>query len=50
MSGPGDEVSSGTGAAKRRIGDSLAARGVTVTGIERIEPSLEDVFLRLVEG
>ncbi len=33
-----------------RVLETLAAAGVTVTGIERIEPSLEDVFLKLVEG
>jgi ABC-2 type transport system ATP-binding protein len=36
-------------AARARIPDLLAAKGIAVEGIEAIEPSLEDVFVALVE-
>jgi len=35
---------------RARLLEVLGSAGVSVTGIERIEPSLEDVFLQLVEG
>ena len=37
----------GPGAAEP-LGRHLAREGVTVRGIERVEPSLEDVFLEVV--
>ncbi|MEW6681353.1 MAG: ABC transporter ATP-binding protein [Nitrospirota bacterium] len=38
------------GQARRMIPERLAAHNVTVRGIERIEPSLEDVFVALVRA
>ncbi len=35
--------------ARRTVPESLAAAGVSVLGIETVEPSLEDVFIALVK-
>jgi ABC-2 type transport system ATP-binding protein len=37
-------------AARARIGRALAARGIEVRRLEEIEPSMEDVFVALVEA
>jgi len=34
---------------KRRVRETLSANGITVDRIDRIAPSLEDVFLFLLE-
>jgi hypothetical protein len=37
-------------AAKRAIPELLAARGLPLRRLERIEPSLEDAFVAIIEG
>jgi len=34
---------------ERRVGDLLARDGFEVRRIERVEPSLEDIFIHLIE-
>lgn len=43
-------VAADADAAGRALGERLAARGYTVEGIETVTPSLEDVFVSLIEA